>query len=210
MDTALPVVRVIGPTALARAMEAVLSEKGVPISNGAASVLLLLPPGSKCGMEGNGPYDLKGVKNLGKGCVVVRMASDLTSVEERSVCYPPGVHVRALVSVEDPIVCVLEALMAVARREAYCSPRLLPGLLRFLHDPDGSIRNSVPIERMVSNGVLSFRETEVARAAAQGLSNEEIARSLHISVATVKFHLSRVFQKLGVSRRSQIGAFLHD
>jgi DNA-binding NarL/FixJ family response regulator len=44
----------------------------------------------------------------------------------------------------------------------------------------------------------------VATLAALGLTNEEIAKELGISVKTVKAHLSLVFQKLGVKRRSEL------
>jgi DNA-binding NarL/FixJ family response regulator len=51
---------------------------------------------------------------------------------------------------------------------------------------------------------LSGREQEVLRQAGQGLSNKEIAGLLGISPATVKAHLSRVFQKLGLRDRLQL------
>lgn len=54
--------------------------------------------------------------------------------------------------------------------------------------------------------VLSEREREVARLAAGGLSNAEIAAKLYISEITVKKHLSAVFEKLGLKRRSQLAA----
>jgi len=50
---------------------------------------------------------------------------------------------------------------------------------------------------------LSAREAEVLRGVAQGLSNAEIGRALHIGEATVKTHLLRVFTKLDVSDRTR-------
>jgi len=49
---------------------------------------------------------------------------------------------------------------------------------------------------------LTAREDEIARLAASGLSNQEIARRLLISVRTVENHLHRVFRKLGVENRA--------
>ena len=46
------------------------------------------------------------------------------------------------------------------------------------------------------------RELEVLAEVSRGLSNVEIGRALHISEATVKTHLVRVFEKLGVSDRT--------
>jgi DNA-binding CsgD family transcriptional regulator len=50
---------------------------------------------------------------------------------------------------------------------------------------------------------LSPRESEVYELLAQGLSNKEIAKHLFISEATVKVHVSRVLEKLGVRSRTQ-------
>jgi DNA-binding CsgD family transcriptional regulator len=51
---------------------------------------------------------------------------------------------------------------------------------------------------------LSPREREVVQLVAAGLRNKEIARDLHISERTVKFHLGRIFTKLGVDSRTEI------
>ena len=51
---------------------------------------------------------------------------------------------------------------------------------------------------------LSRREQECAERTAEGLSNREIAGRLGISEATVKAHLTHIFQKLGVRDRVQL------
>ncbi len=78
---------------------------------------------------------------------------------------------------------VVKALEAVARGEVWAERRLVAEVLE----------NPTPL--------LTPREKEVA---ALGLSNEEIAKELGISVKTVKAHLSLIFQKLGVKRRSEL------
>jgi two-component system, NarL family, response regulator LiaR len=50
---------------------------------------------------------------------------------------------------------------------------------------------------------ISKREHEVLVLMAEGLSNQEIADKLFVSVNTVKTHSSKVFEKLNVSRRTQ-------
>ncbi len=49
--------------------------------------------------------------------------------------------------------------------------------------------------------VLSPRETEVHELLAQGLTNEEIAKLLYISVSTTKVHVKHIYEKLGVRSR---------
>jgi DNA-binding CsgD family transcriptional regulator len=48
---------------------------------------------------------------------------------------------------------------------------------------------------------LSPRETEVHELLAQGMTNEEIAKSLYISLSTTKVHVKHIYEKLGVRSR---------
>lgn len=58
--------------------------------------------------------------------------------------------------------------------------------------------------RGVQAGDLTRREQEVISLVGTGCRNKEIASRLHISEATVKAHLSRIFNKLGVTTRSKL------
>ncbi len=55
---------------------------------------------------------------------------------------------------------------------------------------------------------LTRREQEVAMLAVGGLSSQAIATRLYLSVRTVDTHLARVYQKLGISGRTQLAAAL--
>jgi DNA-binding CsgD family transcriptional regulator len=57
---------------------------------------------------------------------------------------------------------------------------------------------------------LTAREVEVLELIAAGRSNQEIADTLHISMATVKTHVNRVFAKTGVRDRAQAVVYAYD
>jgi DNA-binding NarL/FixJ family response regulator len=51
------------------------------------------------------------------------------------------------------------------------------------------------------NRALSAREFAIAELASRGLTNDQIARHLHLSTNTVKTYLSRIFRKVGARNR---------
>lgn len=60
-----------------------------------------------------------------------------------------------------------------------------------------------PDENALNRLTLSKREMEVLQLMAEGLSNEEIATRLFVSLSTIKTHNSRLFEKMDVRRRTQ-------
>lgn len=57
-------------------------------------------------------------------------------------------------------------------------------------------------EKSVRSDCLTAREREIVRLVATGLTNREIAEQLVISTGTVRTHLARVYEKLGVHTRT--------
>lgn len=69
----------------------------------------------------------------------------------------------------------------------------------FIKDETHFIFNSAEMEKLG----LSKRELEVLQLMAEGLSNQEIADRIFVSLNTIKTHSSKVFEKLDVKRRTQ-------
>ncbi|MRG59520.1 response regulator [Agromyces sp. CFH 90414] len=86
---------------------------------------------------------------------------------------------------------ILAGVRAVAAGETVLAPSIAAKLVR-------RVRNEASAPPS-----LSPRELEVLRHVADGRSNPEIARALHLGEATVKTHLGHVFEKLGVNDRTR-------
>ncbi len=86
---------------------------------------------------------------------------------------------------EMPLDRLLDAIRAVNRGEQYV-PREIAARMG---------------ERLLAH--LSPRETEVLRLLGRGLSNKEIGTQLGVVEGTVKIHIANIFNKLGVSDRTQ-------
>jgi DNA-binding NarL/FixJ family response regulator len=84
---------------------------------------------------------------------------------------------------------------------------LLPSIRAVLN---GQLSVPATIRSRTPWHTLSLRERQVLKHVADGLTNGEIARCLHLSESTVKSHLSTSFRKLGVSSRAEAAAAVLD
>jgi NarL family two-component system response regulator LiaR len=92
---------------------------------------------------------------------------------------------------------LIDAVRAVYAGESVLHPAIARKVLnRFVPAPGKPLRQE-------SSEVLSERETEVLRLASRGLSNQDIANELYLSLRTVQAHLGHIFNKLQVSSRTE-------
>lgn len=101
-----------------------------------------------------------------------------------------GYLAKGLSSVE-----LVEALEFIAAGKEVVSPV-------FEFDPDRDSAHSARDWPGRSAG-LTAREAEILAFIARGLSNEEIARGMYLSINTVKTYIRTAYRKIGATRRSQ-------
>ncbi|MEU6672611.1 response regulator transcription factor [Streptomyces sp. NPDC046853] len=92
---------------------------------------------------------------------------------------------------------IVRAVEDVLSGDAGLSPRIQRRLLERLSEPE---QPAPPVEP--PDG-LTTRETEVLVLIAEGMTNQEIARAMHVSTATVKTHINNLFAKTGLKDRAQ-------
>jgi DNA-binding NarL/FixJ family response regulator len=98
-----------------------------------------------------------------------------------------------------PLEELLSAIRTVAAGEALLAPSVTRRLIAHFTEGDRVPRRTPP-----GLAELTEREREVLSLVARGLSNTEIAGTLHVSIPTVKTHVSRILTKLGARDRTQL------
>jgi len=92
---------------------------------------------------------------------------------------------------------LIYAIRTVAKGDMYVYPSLTRVLV------EGLVKEQ-PLEDEARGETLSRREIEVLRLIALGYTNHQIAEKLVLSVKTVETHKSRIMDKLGMRRRSEL------
>ena len=96
---------------------------------------------------------------------------------------------------------LVRAIKAIHKGEPVLDPMVARKVVNYFR-----IKDNVP-QLEAETGHLSEREIDIIKLAAKGLTNKDIAESLHLSYRTVEGHLRDTFNKLGVGSRTE--AVLH-
>ncbi len=142
---------------------------------------------------------------------------DGVEATRRIMANRPGAHVLVLAATADPPhvlaaidagalgfllkdsdpTSIAEGIRSAARGEAPIDPRLALTLVRDRHERRSGLK-------------LTERETEVLKLAVRGLPNRQIGDLLGIGEKTVKAHLGRVYERIGVTNRADAVAWAID
>ena len=110
---------------------------------------------------------------------------------------------------DTPPADIVRAIELVAAGESMLSPTVTRKLIdRLASGDDGAeARHRAAREQLRE---LTDRDREIALAVAEGKANAAIAAELHLSVATVKSHVSAILSKLSLDNRVQIALLVQD
>jgi DNA-binding NarL/FixJ family response regulator len=117
----------------------------------------------------------------------------------------PGVTPIVFSGVDDPqyLDAALDAGAAVYVHKTAPSDDVALTVRQVLENPLHPVRAHVGSARSKPENRLTRRELEILRLLAQGDTNEALAKRLWLSEQTVKFHLTNIYRKLGVTSRTQ-------
>lgn len=133
-------------------------------------------------------------------CSELQMVMLLDAPKPELVMHAFKAGAKGVICRNDSFKVVCKCIHAVQMGKVWASQEQLRIVLN-------AFRNGSPLAPLVGEertSLLSNREQQVVRHVAKGLSNREIAKELHLSEHTIKGHLFRIFEKLGLSSRVEL------
>jgi two-component system, NarL family, nitrate/nitrite response regulator NarL len=142
---------------------------------------------------------LEALRELGSSCEPMRTILLAGTIDRTQLLTALHMGVRSLLLKDVTTEVLFEAMVCVMSGRYWLGQTLVSDLVetvRPLIEPSTMARR--PLD------TLTPRERDVLRMVASGCSNKEIARQCAISEQTIKHHLTRMFDKVGVSNRLEL------
>lgn len=142
--------------------------------------------------------DLEGARDF--ATTGLELGEKMGSADNRFYCYLTLAQIEHLEGKRDQAQTALEAAKQLA-----ATHDLWPGAENYIAACEAAIQKPPPftVDQGPLIDPLTERELEILQLLAEGLSNQEIADNLIISLGTVKAHSSNIYRKLDVSNRAQ-------
>jgi DNA-binding NarL/FixJ family response regulator len=185
----------------------------------------LMVEGTKQALERAGGFDVVGEAVNGSQVLplVRRLKPDLVLLDLRM---PQMDGLTCLTKIHKEFPEMKVAMLSVSQDPELIQTALKRGANAYIVksiDPDdlaGALRQALegnvfttagitedPGERAAKDAGLTDRELGIIRAVARGLSNEAISKELWVAEQTVKFHLTNIYRKLGVTNRTEAARY---
>jgi two-component system nitrate/nitrite response regulator NarL len=136
--------------------------------------------------------------------IEVRTLLLAASIETSQLVEAIRLGARGVIMKDTPTKLLFRGIRAVAHGEYWIAHDGVAGLVECLR----TTPLVAGIDRNGDNGtLLSRREKEIMGAIVDGCTNREIARKFSLSEQTVKHHLTKIFDKVGVSNRLELALY---
>ena len=147
-------------------------------------------------------HSLEFVRNVTASSASIRVIAFAVEETERDILRCAEAGAAGYVPSNGTLEQLIDTIRSVSRGELLCSPSIAASLFKALR-----VKRSEP-ETDHPAVMLTARERQVVPLLDRGLSNKEIAATLHIEVATVKNHVHNLLEKLHVASRGEAAARL--
>jgi DNA-binding NarL/FixJ family response regulator len=144
---------------------------------------------------------LEVLRRLSKETAPLRTILLTASVEKSEIIEALLLGAHGVVPKQSASRMLFKSIRTVMAGEFWVSRDMVSDLVETLRGPSNS-----GLAGAKTMG-LTRRELEVIAAVVEGQVNKDIAQTFHISEYTVKHHLTRIFDKLGVSNRVELAMF---
>ncbi len=146
---------------------------------------------------------LEVLSNLaGEPALTTRTIILTAAIEDEQVIEALRFGAKGVVLKDTATELLVKSIRCVVGGEYWVGRNNVGGLIQALQ-----LAQTRQTEDPVQKFALTPRELEVVAAIVEGYSNKDIAKKFSISEQTVKHHLSRIFDKVGVSNRLELALF---
>jgi len=147
---------------------------------------------------------LEALKSIAEGALPVRTILVTGAVTRRDVLTALSRGAHGILTKDAPPAVLFESIRAVMNGQYWIQPEAMASLVNAVREAQA---DTAPAAAAPQQYHLTARELEVVRAVTDGLANKDIATLLGVTEATIKHHLTSIFDKVGVSNRLELALF---
>ena len=147
---------------------------------------------------------LEALKSIAEGSLPVRTILLTGAMTHADVLTALARGAHGIVTKDAPPGVLFESIRAVMNGQYWIQPEAMANLVSAVRESRGE---TLPAAAAPPRYHLTARELEVVRAVMDGLANKDIATLLGVTEATIKHHLTSIFDKVGVSNRLELALF---
>jgi len=147
---------------------------------------------------------LEALKSIAEGSLPVRTILLTGSMTRGDVLTALSRGAHGILTKDAPPAVLFESIRAVMNGQYWIQPEAMASLVNAVREAEA---DSPPAAAAAQRYHLTARELEVVRGVMDGLANKDIATLLGVTEATIKHHLTSIFDKVGVSNRLELALF---